>query len=246
MSILTALTTFWGGVCSPAGQTIIGLANLGGTTYTAVKASQNSNKLSSLQSTCYGIAKDLKEVKTETTGLFKISDVEDLISGIGAVEGAAAPTTTATTTAPTATTTTTPTQAATVPSTAPTAPAVTVQDNNVPAWAQQLMQQQMEQAAVIKNLMQQNGGGVPAIPDTTPAPAPVDPALMAFLQQQAEAMNKLASAVTALETSITEIEAVIDDADPTPTAPVVTTPPTTTTTTTVPVTPPTPPVGGRG
>jgi hypothetical protein len=47
----------------------------------------------------------------------------------------------------------------------------------------------------------------------------VDPALMAFLQQQAEAMNKLANAVTALETSITEIEAVIDnasDSEPTP------------------------------
>ena len=257
MSIPAFLTTLWGAVCSPSGQAAIGMLNLGCTGYTAVKATQNSNKLSSLQSTCYGIATELKDIKTNTSDLFTISDMEALVSGATPP----APTTTT----PTATTTTAPAQTPT-----PAEPAVTAHDNVPPAWAQQLMQQQMEQAAVIKNLMQQNGGSVPAttvnvnptptvpaVPTAPPAtatdsvptpdapasvPTPVDPTIMAFLQQQADAMNKLANAVTALETSITEIESVLDDTDSSiPTAPVVTTPPTTTTTTT---TPPTPPVGG--
>lgn len=236
MSISAALLSIWGGIASPTGQAIIGLANLGGTTYTAVKASQNSNKLSSLQSTCYGIATELKEVKSNTSDLFTISDMEDLISGSTAPLPASAPAST-------------PTQTQTP---APTEPA---QDNMPPAWAQQLMQQQLQQAEVIKTLMQQNtASAVPAnttvnvnptapaaptvssVPEASPAPAPaidaapapasVDPTLMAFLQQQAEAMNKLASAVTALETSIGALEAATDDAHPTTT------------------TPPTPPVGG--
>jgi hypothetical protein len=265
MSISAALLSIWGGIASPTGQAIIGLANLGGTTYTAVKASQNSNKLSSLQSSVYGIARDLKEVKTQTSDLFTISDMEGLISGV-------APSPAPTTTAPTPTTTTTPTQ------TPPPAGAAEPAQDNMPAWAQQLIQQQMQQAEIIKGLMQNATPNVPAnttvnvnptptapaaptappatapasvptappivstIPDAAPAPAPVDPALMAFLQQQANSINELASAVTALKTSIGEIEAVIDDADSIPTtAPVVTvTPPTTTTTTT------TPPTGGRG
>lgn len=264
MSIPAFFATLWGAVASPSGQAVIGMLNLGGTAYTAVKATQNSNKLSSLQSTCYGIATELKEVKSNTSDLFTISDMEDLISSSTAPLPASAPASTPTQTQ---------TQTQTPAPTTPTAPAEPAQDNMPPAWAQQLMQQQLQQAEVIKTLMQQNAApnvpanttvnvnptapaapavsAVPTAPpalDTappTPAPAAVDPAIMAFLQQQAEAMNKLASAVTALETSITEIEAVIDDADSIPTtAPVVTvTPPTTTTTTT---TPPTPPAGRRG
>lgn len=257
MSIPAFLTAIWGGICSPTGQGVIGLLNLGGTTYTAVKTTQNSNKLSSLQSTCYGIATELKEVKSNTSDLFTISDMEDLISGSTAPLPASAPAST-----PTQTQTQTPAP------TTPTAPAEPAQDNMPPAWAQQLMQQQLQQAEVIKTLMQQNTASAvpanttvnvnpttPAAPtvssvpiatavatvpgsvpeaspapapalDTTPAPATVDPAIMAFLQQQAEAMNKLANAVTALETSIGALEAATDDAHPTTT------------------TPPTPPVGG--
>lgn len=255
MSIPAFFATLWGAVASPSGQAVIGMLNLGGTTYTAVKATQNSNKLSSLQSTCYGIATELKEVKSNTSDLFTISDMEDLISGSTAPLPASAPAST-------------PTQTQTPAPTAPTAPAEPAQDNMPPAWAQQLMQQQLQQAEVIKTLMQQNtASAVPAnttvnvnptapaaptvssvpiatavatvpgsVPEASPAPAPaidaapapasVDPTLMAFLQQQAEAMNKLASAVTALETSIGASVAAS---------------PTTTTTTT---TPPTPPVGG--
>lgn len=267
MSISAALLSLWGGICSPTGQAVIGLANLGGTTYTAVKTTQNSNKLSSLQSSVYGIARDLKEVKTQTTDLLTVDDMDDLLSG-GMPSGSGIPTTTTTTT----TTAPLPASAPTAPTQtpAPTAPTAPTQDNNVPpAWAQQLMQQQLQQAEVIKTLMQQNtASAVPAnttvnvnptapaaptvssvpiatavatvpgsVPEASPAPAPaidaapapasVDPTLMAFLQQQAEAMNKLASAVTALETSIGALEAATDDAPPVP-----------------PVAPPVPPVGG--
>lgn len=49
------------------------------------------------------------------------------------------------------------------------------QDNNPPAWAQQLMQQQVQQAEVIKTLMQQqNTASTAPAPTTTPAPQPVD------------------------------------------------------------------------
>jgi hypothetical protein len=266
MSILAGLSTFWGAVCSPSAQAVIGLANLGGTTYTAVKASQNSNKLSSLQSSVYGIARDLKEVKAQTTDLLTVDDMDDLLSG------GIMPTTTTTTTTTTPLPTSAPT--ATAPTQTP-APVVTAQDN-MPAWAQQLIQQQLQQSEVIKGLMQQQNtastipanttvnvnptptapaaptvpsatatatDSVPTIPDTTPTPAPVDPALMAFLQQQAEAMNKLANAVTALEVSIGEIEAVIDDAPAS--VPTATTPPVPPVVITTPTTP-TPPTGGRG
>lgn len=254
MSIPAFFATLWGAVASPSGQAVIGMLNLGGTTYTAVKATQNSNKLSSIQSSVYGIATDLREVKAQTSDLFTVDDMTELISSTPTLS----PTTNATTaplsTAPASTPTQTP---------APTEPA---QDNMPPAWAQQLMQQQLQQAEVIKTLMQQNTASAvpanttvnvnptaPAAPtvssvpvatavatvpgsvpeaspapapalDTTPAPASVDPTLMAFLQQQAEAMNKLASAVTALETSIGASSVAAS--------------PTTTTT------PPTPPVGG--
>lgn len=268
MSIPAFFATLWGAVASPSGQAVIGMLNLGGTAYTAVKATQNSNKLSSLQSTCYGIATELKEVKSNTSDLFTISDMEDLISSSTAPLPASAPASTPTQTQ---------TQTQTPAPTTPTAPAEPAQDNMPPAWAQQLMQQQLQQAEVIKTLMQQNTASAvpanttvnvnpttPAVPtvssvpiatavatvpgsvpeaspapapalDTTPAPATVDPAIMAFLQQQAEAMNKLANAVTALETSIEALEAATDD------TPVVVVPPTPPTTTT---TPPTPPVGG--
>lgn len=50
------------------------------------------------------------------------------------------------------------------PAPAPTAP---VQDNNPPAWAQQLMQQQVQQAEVIKTLMQQQNNASTPAPNTT-------------------------------------------------------------------------------
>lgn len=58
------------------------------------------------------------------------------------------------------------------PTQTPAAPATSIptptQDNNVPpAWAQQLMQQQMQQAEVIKNLMQQQNTATAAPSNTT-------------------------------------------------------------------------------
>lgn len=73
---------------------------------------------------------------------------------------------------PVPTSTQAPTATAPAPTQTPAAPTTSIptptQDNNVPpAWAQQLMQQQMQQAEVIKNLMQQQNTATAAPSNTT-------------------------------------------------------------------------------
>lgn len=138
MSIPAFITTALSAICSPAGQTVIGFANFGVTTYTAVKATQNSSRLKEVQATCYEIATSAKEIKAQTSDLFKIGDMNDLLTGLN------------------------------------TPPVVPAQP--------------------------------PVVPAQVPAPAPVDPALMAFLQQQAEAMKTISDAVAELKTSLTTHE----------------------------------------
>lgn len=236
MSIPAFFATLWGAVASPSGQAVIGMLNLGGTAYTAVKATQNANKLSSLQSTCYGIAKDVREVKTQTSDLFTVSDIEEYL----AADGATPTTTTTSVTAagaavPVAPLPAAPPTAPSVPAPAPT-PVVASVAPTVPVAPAPAPTAAPATTTIIAPL------ATPApMPVAPAAPAPtstaLSPELMAYLENQAKMMSQLASAVTALETTIGALETAIDDA---PTAPVPPTP----TPPVVPPTPPTPPVGG--
>jgi hypothetical protein len=122
--------------------------------------------LSRIESTQDKIIEGIESLQVSTSHTVTYSQMEKLLS-----EPVPAPEQTPAATAP-------------APATTP-APA---QDNNPPAWAQQLMHQQMQQAEVIKNLMQQQNTApantapsnttVNVNPATTPTPttAPAAPA----------------------------------------------------------------------
>lgn len=149
MGIATAFTTLVGALSSPtaiAGATLLTGAN---TVMNAVELKNDSDikaGINNANSKLVKVQDSLDELQGICANTCTMDDIESMF---------AAPT------APTSTPSPAPTQT-------PAAPAQTHDNNNVPPiWAQQIMQQQVQQAEVIKTLMQQQNTANTAPSNTT-------------------------------------------------------------------------------
>ena len=171
MGIATAFTTLVGVLSSPtaiAGTTLLTGAN---TVMNAVELKNDSDikaGINNANSKLVKVQDSLDELQGICANTCTMDDIESMFAAPAAP--ASTPTAPASTQTPAA----------------PTAPAQSHDNNVPPVWAQQIMQQQMQQAEVIKNLMQQQNTAnaapsnttVNVNPATTPTPttAPAAPA----------------------------------------------------------------------